>query len=281
MLRIITDSASDFTKEELEKLNIDYISLNVSFDNTTYREEKDISKENFYKLLTTSEVFPRTSQPSPMELIDILEDAKAKGDDVLGIFLSSKVSGTYNSCVMFKNQVEIENCYFIDSLTGSAGLRILVNEAVKLRNENKSLNEIVEAIEELKKRVKFLIVADTLDYLAKGGRISALTGKLGNLLKFKPLLTVNDGVVEMISKPRGLKSAMEELIVKIVNDKIDNNYPIYGMYSIEKGNALKFIDKLMQTGIEIPLDHLYLVGAVIGSHLGPNGFGVAYISSNS
>lgn len=278
MLRIITDTSSDIRKEELEELNIDYICLNVSFNETTYREEKDISKENFYKLLTTSEIFPRTSQPSPMELIEILEDAKTKGDDVLGIFLSSKVSGTYNSCMMFKNQVEIDNCIFIDSLTGSAGLRILVNEAVKLRKEGKSLNEIAETIEKLKTRVKFLIVADTLDYLAKGGRISALTGKLGNLLKFKPLLTVNDGVVEMLSKPRGLKSAMEELIINIVNDKIDNNYPIYGMYSIEKDNAIKFLNKLLETGIEIPLDHLYLVGAVIGSHLGPNGFGVAYIS---
>lgn len=278
MLRIITDTSSDIRKEELEELNIDYICLNVSFNETTYREEKDISKENFYKLLTTSEIFPRTSQPSPMELIEILEDAKSKGDDVLGIFLSSKVSGTYNSCMMFKNQVEIDNCIFIDSLTGSAGLRILVNEAVKLRKEGKSLNEIAETIEKLKTRVKFLIVADTLDYLAKGGRISALTGKLGNLLKFKPLLTVNDGVVEMLSKPRGLKSAMEEIIINIVNDKIDNNYPIYGMYSTEKDNALKFLNKLLETGIEIPLDHLYLVGAVIGSHLGPNGFGVAYIS---
>ena len=278
MLRIITDTSSDITCEEFKKLNVEYISLNVAFGSEQYKEEVNITKEEFYLKLTGNETFPITSQPQPTDLMDILEDAKSKGDEVVGIFLSSKVSGTFNTCMMIKNQVELDNCYFIDSLTGSAGLRILIMEACKLRDEGKNAEEIAEKIEPIVKKIKLFAVADTLDYLAKGGRISALSSKIGNLLKFKPLISVIDGKTEAISKPRGLKSAIEELVLKMVNDEIDYNYPLYGMYSGNKDNALKFIDKLFEAGIEITKDNIYAIGAVIGSHLGPDGFGVAYVS---
>ncbi len=278
MLRIITDTSSDITCEEFKNLNVEYISLNVAFGSEQYKEEVNITKEEFYLKLTGNGTFPITSQPQPTDLMDILEDAKSKGDEVVGIFLSSKVSGTFNTCMMIKNQVELDNCYFIDSLTGSAGLRILIMEACKLRDEGKNAEEIAEKIEPIVKKIKLFAVADTLDYLAKGGRISALSSKIGNLLKFKPLISVIDGKTEAISKPRGLKSAIEELILKMVNDEIDYNYPLYGMYSGNKDNALKFIDKLFEAGIEITKDNIYAIGAVIGSHLGPDGFGVAYVS---
>lgn len=278
MIRIITDSSSDLRLDEYKEKNVEFISLNVTFGEDNFKEEVELSKEEFYKKLFTGDVFPKTSQPSPYDLMNILEDAKGKDDEVIGIFLSSKVSGTFASCMMIKNTVEIDNCYFIDSLTGSCGLRILIDEAVKLRDEGKSAKEIANAIESLKLKIKLFAVADTLDYLAKGGRISALSSKLGNLLKFKPLLTVNDGRVEMLSKPRGLKSAMDELILQIVNDQIDERFPIYAIYSIEKDNVLKLIEKLALTGIEVSLNNIVLLGAVIGSHLGPNGFGLVYVS---
>ncbi len=278
MIRIITDSSSDLRFEEYKEKDVEFISLNVTFGDTSYKEETELSKEDFYKKLFRDETFPKTSQPSPYDLMNILDDAKSKGDEVVGIFLSSKVSGTFGTCEMMKNTVELDNCYFIDSLTGSCGLRILVDEAVKLRDEGKSAKEIAETIEKLKYKIKLFVVADTLDYLAKGGRISSFSSKIGNLLKFKPLLGVVDGKVEVLSKPRGIKSAMEELILQIVNDQVDDRFPVYAIYSIEKDNVLKLIEKLALTGIEVSLNNIVLLGAVIGSHLGPNGFGLVYVS---
>lgn len=278
MLKIITDSSSDLRLDEYREKNIELISLNVTFGDKSYKEESELSKEQFYELLFSSESFPKTSQPSPYDLMSILEDAKKNNDEVLGIFLSSKVSGTYNSCMMIKNTVELDDCYFIDSLTGSCGLRILLDEAVKLREQGKNAKEIAERIEVLKHHIKLYVVADTLDYLAKGGRISSFSSKIGNLLKFKPLLEVKDGKVEVLSKPRGLKSAMEELILQIVNDQVDDDYPVYAIYSIAKDNVLKLVEKLALTGIDVPLDNIYLIGAAIGTHLGPNGFGLVYVS---
>ena len=279
MLRIITDSASDYTLDELKLLNVEMISLNVTFGSDTFRETRDISKEQFFEKLITSDVFPITSQPSPNDILEILEDAKSKNDEVLGIFLSSKVSGTYNTCVMMKNTVEIENCYFLDSLSGSAGEKILVNEACKMRDAGNSLDEIVKKLESIKTRIKYLIAGDTLDYLAKGGRISALAMRIGNLLKFKPIVSVVDGNTVLHSKPRGIKSAIEELVLNVVNDKIDTSYPVYGIYTPSEVNIDKLIEKLADAGIRV--DYKHFLGAVIGSHIGPNAFGVIYISANN
>lgn len=279
MLRIITDSASDYTLEELKELNVEMISLNVTFGKETYRETRDISKEEFFEKLVTSSDFPITSQPSPNDILEILEDAKKKNDDVLGIFLSSKVSGTYNTCVMMKNTVEIENCYFLDSLSGSAGEKILVNEACKLRDQNVPLMDIVSKLESIKTRIKYIIGGDCLDYLAKGGRISALAMRLGNLLKFKPIVSVVDGNTVLYSKPRGIKSAIEEIVLAICNDKVDSNYPVYGIYTPSEDNINKLIEKLSDAGIKV--DYKHFLGAIIGSHIGPNAFGLVYVSADN
>ena len=227
MLKIITDSASDITLAQAKELNVDMISLNVTFEGKTYKEEKDISKEEFFDLLVSSPSFPITSQPSPSELMEILEEAKKNNDEVIGIFLSSKISGTYDNAVMIKNMVEIDNCYFIDSLSCSCGERYLVNEACRMRDEGVSYNDIVTTLEELKTRVRVMAGADNLDYLAKGGRVNVVAHKVGNLLKFKPLVTLDDeGKVSLFSKPRGTKSAIEELVLKLVNERLDERFPI-------------------------------------------------------
>ena len=147
-----------------------------------------------------------------------------------------------------------------------------------MRDAGNSLDEIVNKLESIKTRIKYLIAGDSLDYLAKGGRISALAMKLGNLLKFKPIVSVVDGNTILHSKPRGIKSAIEEIVLDLVNDKIDYNYPIYGIYTPSEDNVDKLIDKLANAGIRV--DYKHFLGAVIGSHIGPNAFGVIYISQN-
>ena len=278
MLKIITDSASDITLAQAKELNVDMISLNVTFEGKTYKEEKDISKEEFFDLLVNSPSFPITSQPAPSELMEILEEAKKNNDEVIGIFLSSKISGTYDNAVMIKNMVEIDNCHFIDSLSCSCGERYLVNEACRMRDEGINFNDIVSTLEELKTRVRVMASADNLDYLAKGGRVNAVAHKVGNLLKFKPLVTLDlEGKVSLFSKPRGTKSAIEELVLKLVNERLDERFPICALYTPSIGNMLKLVEKLANVGVEIHEFNKHMIGAVIGSHLGPNSFGLAYV----
>ena len=278
MLRIITDSASELSLKEAQELNVDILCLNITLDGKTYIESKDLSKENFFELLQSTTSFPITSQPFPKQLMDILEDAKRNNDEVLGIFLSSNLSGTFNSCMMLKELVNLDNCYFIDSKSCTYGEKILVLEAVRLRSQGKKAKDIYDAINKLKERIRIIACADNLDYLYKGGSITVLTPKLGNLLKFKPLISIdNEGKVYLLSKPRGIKSAIDEIIIKVINEKKDDSLPLYALYTPLANNAHKLIEKLSNLGIEI--SNKCLVGAVIGSHVGFNCFGLVYVVS--
>ena len=137
MVRIITDSAADFEPVELERMNIACIPLSVLIDGKEYRENLDITKNQYYELLAQTKEFPKTSQPAPHLLKDLFEDAAANGDEAIFITLSSGLSGTYQSSVMIKNELGFENCYVVDSLNGTGGERMVVEYAVRLRDEGK------------------------------------------------------------------------------------------------------------------------------------------------
>ena len=148
MIRIITDSAADFEPWELEKLNISCIPLVVMFGETEYRENVNLSKDRFYELLAEADALPKTAQASPQILLDLFEEAKAAGDDVIYICLSSALSGTYQSALMTKSLADSAHCYVLDSLNATGGQRMLVEYAVKLRSEGKTAAaKLVELIE--------------------------------------------------------------------------------------------------------------------------------------
>ena len=138
MIRIITDSAADFEPAELEQMQITCIPLLVRFDDTEYRENISLSKSKFYELLLSADAPPKTSQASPQVLMDLFEDAHESGDEAIYICLSSAISGTYQSALMTKNLLGYDSCHVVDSLNATGGQRLIVQQAVKLRDEGKS-----------------------------------------------------------------------------------------------------------------------------------------------
>ena len=144
MVRIITDSAADFEPFELEKWNITCIPLSVALDGRQYMENVDLSKDQFFALLTSTQDTPKSSQPSPELLMNLFAEAKAAGDEALFISLSSALSGTYQTAVMTCEDAESEDCYVFDSLNATGGQRLLVEYAVRLRDEGKCAKEILD-----------------------------------------------------------------------------------------------------------------------------------------
>ena len=279
MIRIITDSAADLEPWEYEQLNITCIPLNVAFGDEDYQENVTLSKDLFYSLLAEKGGFPKTSQAAPQVVLDIYEDAKRRGDEVVHITLSSAISGTYQTARAMRDEVEYDGIHVVDSKNATGGQRILVQYAAKLRDEGKTAKEIVYAVEALRSRIVLYACMDTLEYLYLGGRISKTVYKLGNLAQIKPILRVDqDGGIEVPAKAMGMRKGMDILCKKLDQFVPDPEFPIYAMYTGNRTCGEKMAQVIREKGFDVLDDRIINVGAAIGSHVGPNACGLVYVT---
>ena len=280
MIRILVDSSSDFTKEEREERNLIYVPLSITFnDDENYKDGIDITQDEFYNKLTTSEVFPKTAQPSPEAFLTEFNKAKEAGDDLIVIALSSALSGTYQSANIAKNMCEYDRIFLVDSLSATAIVDIMVDYAIKLRDEGKTAEEIVAALEDLRSRTTIYIGLDTLEYLYKGGRLNRATATIGEIANLKPSITVSrDGKVTMYKKSIGKNKAIATIVKSVEDNAPDPAFPIYTVYTANTANSEKLASKLETAGYKVNgTKHL---GCTIGAHLGPNIYGIVYIATN-
>jgi len=278
LVRIITDSAADFEPQELQQMNITCIPLTVIMGDREYQENVNLTKPQFFQLLSELEGAPKTSQASPQILMELFEDAKRAGDEAVYITLSSALSGTYQSAVMVRDDVDCENCYVVDSQNATGGQRLLVEYAVHLRDKGKSAREIVAAVEQIRQRIVLYACIDTLEYLYRGGRINQTVYKLGTLARVKPIIRVTqDGRIEVPAKAMGMRKGMDFMCTRLDQQKPDPDFPVYIMYTPERVNGEQLLQQVRKMGIDVPDDCLVSVGAAIGSHIGPNGCGIVYV----
>ncbi len=279
MVRIITDSAADFEPAEFLDKNIVCIPMKINFSGAEYTENINLTKTQFYEMLESKEDFPKTSQPTPYDFEQVLEDAKSAGDDVVIITISSALSGTYQNACLVKNMLEYDNCYIVDSLSATAGQRILVEHAVKMRDEGKGVAEISEEIKKLRSRVEIYACIDTLEYLYKGGRISHTSYTVGSFVNIKPMITVScEGRVEVPAKALSMRKGIKNICARLKKVKPDTNYPMYLVYSHNRKNAEILAETMRGEGYDIGDSQLVNIGATIGAHIGTNACGVIYIS---
>ena len=277
MVRIITDSAADFEPWELEKMEIACIPLTVMFGETEYRENINLSKDEFYALLLQKDELPKTAQASPQVLIDFLKEAHSQGDGAVYVTLSSALSGTYQSAVMTQQMLGYEDCFVVDSRNATGGQRMLVEYAVKLRDEGKTAAQIAAGVEELREKIVLFACIDTLEYLYKGGRISHTTYKLGTLANIKPIITVDPtGGIQVPAKAMGMRKGMDLLCKRPELQKPDGAFPLYVMYTNNRSVAEALAERLAAVGIPVEDDRIIQVGAAIGSHIGPEACGLVY-----
>ncbi|MBH1941128.1 DegV family protein [Mobilitalea sibirica] len=276
-IRIITDSTSDIGKEQAKQMDITIVPLKVIFGDKEYREGVEITIDGFYEKLVKAEKLPTTSQPSPDDFLKYFNEAKEAGDSVIVVLISSKLSGTVQSALIAKDMVDYEDIYVVDSYTTITGLRILVEQAVKLRNEGMATLQIVDTLEKMKDKIVLLAMVDTLEYLHKGGRLSKSSAILGSLLKFKPIITLKDGVIGVVGKERGTNKAIAKIIECIEEfGAIDQTYPINLGYTAEDSQSVLLRDKLSnEYGIKDMI--MYPVGCVVGTHVGPGACVLTYV----
>ena len=276
-IRIITDSTSDLSREDQARLDIQVIPLTVRFSGVSYLDGVELTNEQFYDKLDTCKELPTTSQVPPQTFIDIFQHHLDGGDEVVGIFISSEISGTYNSARIAKETLASDRLHLVDSRITTLGLAVLVAEAARCRDEGLPAAQIAEHIAELTKKVRLLVVINTLKYLRKGGRISAAATVLGEALGMKPIVTMVDGTVHPAGKARGMQAALKELLRKVTADLPDLRYTVAFAHS----SAPELVDKAIAL-LKEPLQLLdWLVcsgGSVVGTYAGRGAVGFAYIA---
>ena len=216
MIRILTDSASDILPAEAEQLGVTVIPLNVTLeDGSILRDGIDMTPTEYYAHLASCRKLPTTSQPSPELFEKFYLEAAAAGDEVLGIFLSHELSGTWQCAKLAADLANVDNVLFVDSATVCLGESLLVRLAVQLRDAGKTLVQIATDLEHAKEHLHLVAAIDDLKYLRKGGRLPAAVAVAGGMLGIKPLITIKDGKVAMAGKARGLPGAYVALFKKI------------------------------------------------------------------
>lgn len=275
-VRIIIDSTVNVKKELDGRFPV--VPLTINFGSESYADNVEMDHNTFYKKLVESEVLPTTSQPTPDAFAKAFEEAVNAGDEVVVITISSRLSGTYQSANIAAADFE-GKVFVVDSYTVTIGAGILVERAVKLADEGKSAAEIAAVLEKEKENIRVFAVVDTLEYLKKGGRVSAAVAFAGGLLNFKPVIAIADGVVQSITKGRGNKQANQ-----LMNTEVEKS----GTVDFEKPVLIGYTgadDSLMHTYIADYADmwggdaakiNTAQIGSVVGTHAGPGAVAVAY-----
>ncbi len=275
--RIITDSSADLTAQEAEALHVHIVSMSIQFGDRSYLDGVDLSKPEFYQLLAAGKDSPTTAQPTPADFLTPLEEAKEAGDEAVVIPLSSQLSGTYQSAVIAKDMCEYSPIQVVDSRSASAGIHLLVEEACRLRDSGASAQEIAQALEALKGRVRIFALIDTLEYLRRGGRLSNLQASLGTVTKLKPVISVREGAVMVVGKAFGISAAMKQLLRFLAEHPVDNSFPAYALYSDDESRVDDFIPRLRELDLLPKELRRCSIGPTIGTHIGPGAVGMAYI----
>ena len=277
MVKIITDSTADFTAAEAAELGIDIVHLRTRFGDEEYIDGVDITPHQFYEKLVESDVLPTTSQPSPAEFEAAFASALEEAGEVVAITISSALSGTYQSAVIaaetFGDRVRV-----VDSLSASIGEQVIVRRAAQLAAEGLSAAELAGRIEAGRGDVCVLALLDTLEYLKRGGRISAAAAFAGGVLAIKPVITLRDGAVVMAGKARGSKNGGNLLNQFAEKRGIDFSRPyLLGYTGLSDALLMKYAadsGELWRSYTEeLPVT---AIGSVIGTHGGPGAIAVAF-----
>ena len=266
-IKIITDGSCVLSHEVLNKFNINVVPLGVSFGEEHYTAGVDIDNKEFYAKMKESKELPKTFCPSPE---NFCKEYQCEEDKIIVIALSSKLSGTYNSASLardlYLSEHKEKDIRVIDSMTGSIGAGLLLIKAAKMISEGKDIDEIVEAIENLKEKISFYGTLETLENAIKGGRINPLAGKIIGALNFKAIVQIKDGVVKPIDKARGESNSIKKVanyITSSIEDTKDKILCLMHANCPEKAHKLlSIIEKTHK------FDEVYIseVGPVMGTY---------------
>lgn len=274
--KIIVDSTVDLPAALREQTRI--VPLTVLFGQEAYQDGVTINYQQFYEKLLVCQDLPTSSQPSPDAFAQAYQAVVDAGDEAVVLTISSKLSGTYQSACIAAE--DFKGIYVVDTMTAAIGSGVLAQYALELCGQGLDAKAIAQRLEEEKGNVRLFAVLDTLEFLKRGGRLSATAALAGSLLNIKPIITLTDGVIEVVGKARGLRrgnAMMTEEVAKA------------GGVDFSKPWQLGFTglsDELLRnymadsTGLWPADSNVAIIGSTIGTHVGPGAYAVAFFAKD-
>jgi DegV family protein with EDD domain len=278
MVKIITDSTNDLSKELIDKLGIVVVPLAVNFSDEAYLDGVNITVEDLYKKVSEKNELPKTSAISVAALIELFEKYVNEGHEIIYMGISKQMSSSYNNACLAAQEVAGDKIFVVDSMNLSTGIGLLLLKACKYRDNGDDAKTISEKLNRDNKLVLSQFAIEKTDYLHKGGRCSSVAKLFGTLLKIKPIIAVRDGKMHVQKKPIGkMQRALDEMIKQILadKDKLDTEH-IFITHSL----AFDYCDYIYQKlKPELPgVDIITTVaGCVISSHCGKGTIGILYM----
>ena len=276
---IVTDSTADLTEEEVKQFEISIVPMNISIDDDNYIDGVTITKEEFKQKMIESAELPKTAQPSIGRFVEVYDELGKNGDSVISIQMMRSISGTVDAARQAADITET-NVTVVDSDFTSRSMGMIVKEAAKAAQEGKTVEEILEIVEDAKKRTTLYLTVVNLDNLIKGGRISQLMGMFSNLLNIKLFLQVINGKIEIIQKGRGLKSLQKkydeifEQMKSAPNGIQEIGIMHAGLSDFNEGN----IARVRELFPDVPLT-IVTTSPIIMSHTGVDAMAITYLEN--
>lgn len=280
-MRIITDSAADLTREELKHHDVRCVPMQVMFGAESFSAAA-LSSEEFWQRLLSGEI-GKTSQPAPDAFLSEFEAALADGEEVVCIVVSSAVSGTMQSAMIAASMLDAGKIHIVDSLSAAGGQKLLALHACQLRDQGgMTAAEVAAELTRLRSRVHVYAGLDTLENLARSGRISKAAANIGTLAQLKPLVRLTPetaGSVDVCGKAVGRHRAIDAVARLIGQHRIDERFPVIPLYTHTSENCAALVKKLNACGIAASEHMFSALGPTLATHIGPGAYGAAFVAA--
>jgi len=276
-MKIITDSTADLTKEFILKHNIEIVPLTIHLGDKSWKDYYDVEPDEYYELLRKSSAFPTTSQPTPQDFVNAYSPLVEKGEPILSVHLSSKLSGTFQSALLARSQFPGARIEVVDSLQASFALSMIVIICAEKANQGASLEEVADMAREIGPQIETYFSVDSLEYLHRGGRIGKAQAFLGTLMKIKPLLKVVNGEVQPIEKIRTRDRLLNRFVELVEQASQEHSQLILTVAESDNSDVMTKLLGRLERVPGVSLVFRGKIGGVITSHAGPGALGIAFV----
>ena len=276
---IVTDSTAYLSPDLVAAYNITVVPLVVIWGEETFRDNIDITPDEFYKRLSSAKVMPSTSQATIQSFLDVFQELHQAGYEILTVVISSALSGTLDSAIQAKKMVPEAKIELIDSQNTSMTLAFMALAAARAAKQGASLEECKTIVTQIRDHSKIFFAVDTLEFLHRGGRIGSASRFLGTALDLKPILELKDGKIEALERVRSTKRAHDRLI-ELLKEGVNGHEHVNMMGVVAASAAESAAHLLSEIKHHFKPDEIILanISPVIGTHSGPGAVGVAYVA---